>query len=213
MKRRILILLALCCAAGYSTIIDRIAVVVGNRVIKQSEIVREIRITSFLNGDQPDLSPASRKQAAGRPIDQYLIRQEVQTGEYPGASSNEAAQLLLKIRNERYGNDGQYRQALAHYGVTEEELRDQLTWHLTVLRFIDARFRPAVIVTSSDVEEYYRSHRAALERANPRGPGFEQLRPQIEETIIGDRINQQFEAWLEMRRQRTKLEYRMEELR
>jgi hypothetical protein len=87
-----------------------------------------------------------------------------------------------------------------------------LIWHLTVLRFIDTRFRPAVVVSSNDVDEYYRAHRAALEQANPHGSSLEQLRPQIEETLTGERINQQFEAWLDMRRKRTKVEFRMEDL-
>jgi hypothetical protein len=118
--------------------------------------------------------------------------------------------LLAQIRKERFPREEQYRAALSRYGITEEELRAQLVWHLTVLRFIDARFRPAVVVTQNDVDEYYRTHRAEID---PGGTGLEKLRPQIEEAITAERINQQFEAWLEMRRKRTRMEYRMEELR
>ena len=38
------------------------------------------------------------------------------------------------------------RQDLNQYGVTEDELHDALLWQLTVLRFIDERFRPGVMV-------------------------------------------------------------------
>ena len=43
-------------------IIDRVAVVVGKRVITESEIVREIRLTAFLNGAPLDFSAASKRR-------------------------------------------------------------------------------------------------------------------------------------------------------
>ena len=39
-------------------IIDRIAVSVGNRVIAESDLNREIRVAAFLDGVKPDFSPA-----------------------------------------------------------------------------------------------------------------------------------------------------------
>src|SRR2546421_3945481 len=38
---------------------------------------------------------------------------------------------------------------------------------LTVLRFIDVRFKPAVLVTDDEIEKYYRDHAAALRREYP----------------------------------------------
>ena len=42
--------------------IDRIAVSVGNSVITTSDIERQIRVSAFLSGTKPDLSPASQTQ-------------------------------------------------------------------------------------------------------------------------------------------------------
>ena len=58
MKRRIAAAaasLAFFAALAQAVIIDRVAVSVGNRVITESDIVREIRVTAFLNGAEPDL--------------------------------------------------------------------------------------------------------------------------------------------------------------
>src|SRR6476660_4088835 len=47
-------------------IIDRIAVVVGNRVITESEILREIRLTALLNDEPLDFSAVSKRKTADR---------------------------------------------------------------------------------------------------------------------------------------------------
>ena len=130
--------------AASPEVLDRLSVVVGRQAIKASDIDRDIRITSFLNGQPPDFSDAARKEAASRLIDQALIREQIRTGEFPVAAINEADQLVAATRKERYPKDTEYKDALARCGITETELRDRLLWQLTVLRFIDARFRPEV---------------------------------------------------------------------
>src|SRR5947207_101187 len=142
-------------------IIDRTAIVVGRQVVKASDVNRDIRVTSFLNGERPDFSPASQKQAANRLIDQALIREQIRNGEFHAAPVSEADRLLAQTRKERFANDAddtQYHRALAEYGITEAELRDRLRWQLTVLRFIDARFRPAVIVSDDEIGAYSKAH-------------------------------------------------------
>jgi len=77
-------------AMATAVIVDRIAVVVGNHIVKQSDIEREIRVTAFLNDENADLSLTSRKKAAGRLIDQLFIRREIELGDYPTANLQQA---------------------------------------------------------------------------------------------------------------------------
>jgi hypothetical protein len=46
-----------------AVIIDRIAIVAGNGIVKDSDIERDIRVTQFLNGQPLDLGLAARKAA------------------------------------------------------------------------------------------------------------------------------------------------------
>jgi hypothetical protein len=134
-------------------IVDRIAIVVNDRPIKDSDITRDIRLTDFLNGDPLDLSEAARRKSTQRLIDQQLIRREVQVGGYAKATPDEAGRFLASIVKQRFHDDqGQYQAALQKYGVTEKQLLDQLVWQLTVLHFIEQRFRPAVLDSGPDVE-------------------------------------------------------------
>jgi len=184
-----------------AAIIDRVAIVVSNYPILDSAIDREIRVTSFLNHTSPDFSPASRKRAASRLIDQELIRTEIQTGEYPVAPESEAAQLLAQIRKDRSESTGEYRQALARARITEEQLKDRLLWQMTVLRFIDARFRPGVTVSDEQIAEYYNAHLAQF-------PGtLEQASSKISDVLTGEQVNTGLDEWLNQKRQQTRIEY------
>ncbi len=205
--RHVVILLAVTCLGLTGTIIDQIAVVVGKRVVKDSDITRDIRVTSFLNRREPDFSLAARKKAASRLIDQELIRQQIQSGAYPVAPESEAAGLIAQIKKDRFPTEAQYRSALAHYGISDAELKDRLLWQMTVLRFIDARFRPQVLVTDDDIQNYYNSHRAALAASYPKANGLNDLRPQIIEQITGERVNGLFDEWLKQTREETRIEY------
>ena len=77
-----------------AVIIDRISIVVENRIVKESDIKRDIRVTSFLNNETPDLSLPSEKKAANRLIDQLFIRREIELGDYPTATLQQADQQL-----------------------------------------------------------------------------------------------------------------------
>ena len=191
-----------------AVIIDRIAIVVGTSVIKDSDIDREIRITDFVNGDRLDLSEAARKQAADRLIDQALIRKEIEVGEYAQATPADAEKMLAQIRKQRYRTEASFNSALKRYGVTEPQLLAQLRWQMTVLQFIDQRFRPGVLVSDEQINNYYNEHIAELTQANGgKRPTLDEARQQIENALTGEQVNQQFYAWLDQQRKQTNIEY------
>ena len=205
----ILVALALAGAAAGSVVIDRLAVVVGKHAIKLSDIDRDLRVTEFLNRQPLDLSTAARKKAADRLVDQELIAEEIANGGYQRPSDKDADALMAKLRTDKFGaSDARLRQALAAYGITEDVLRAGLLWQLEVLRFIDQRFRPGVMVTEQEVRQYYDQHRAELAKQYPRTQSFEGLEPNIQQTLEGEEINKAFDDWLTRARQRTRIEYK-----
>lgn len=190
-----------------AVIIDRISIVVDNRIVKESDIKRDIRVTSFLNNQTPDLSLPSEKKAANRLIDQLFIRREIEVGDYPTATLQEADQQLEKLRKERFRTEAAFEQALRRYDLTPLDLRLQFQWELTVLRFIDVRFKPAVLVTDDEIEKYYRNHAAALRREYPSKSSLDDLRAQIREILTNQKVNQQFFAWLDEQRKEAKIQF------
>ena len=189
-------------AAG--VVIDRIAVVVNRHPIKASDIDHDVRLTNFLNAARPNPTPEERKAAVERLIDQELIRSEVASGRYPRATDKDAQALLDQIKRDRFGNsDARLRTALSQYGVTYEELRAQLLWQLTALRFINERFRSGVLVSDDEIRKYYEQHRSAFH--DP----FEKVSETIRTSLEGEQVNQQFETWLAEARKSAEINYKV----
>src|SRR5450631_1980241 len=116
------VFLLIVAAVGRAEIIDRIAVVVGSRVITESEIVREIRLTAFLNQEPLDFSAASKRKVADRLVEQRLIQIENDASLYPPPPAEAVDQALGEVKARTKG----YQAELTRAGVSEEEVRAHL---------------------------------------------------------------------------------------
>jgi hypothetical protein len=194
-----------------AVVLDRMAVIVGKNVIKISDIERDLRVTEFLNRQPLSLSPQAKRQSVERLIDQEIIRQEIVTGGYRRPADADADTLDKQLLKDRFGGSpARLREELSRYGLSEEQLREQLLWQLTVLRFIDQRFRPAVYVSDEEVRAYYDKNLPAIRRQYPANSSFEALQAKIRGLVEGERINQNFTQWLEQARKRYRIEYKQE---
>src|SRR5260370_34922317 len=155
--RREAVLLCAFWLAGQAAgeVIDRVAVIVGREVIAESEILRQIRMTAFQNGEKPDFSPENKRAMAEKLIDQLLIRHEIETNRFALGEAGSVAAELARLKKSRFAPDADYRKALKDYGITEEELKKQLQWQLTLVPFVDARFRPGIQIPEAEIKEYY----------------------------------------------------------
>jgi hypothetical protein len=207
MRLRLFVLFLFTSLAAFSVIIDQIAIVVNREIIKESDIIREVRVTDFLNHDPLNLSPTAQRKAADRLIDQAFIRHEINLGDYPVATFQDADAELSRLEKERFRSEAALQQSLRGYGLTVPDLRYTFRWQLTVLRFIDVRFKPAALVTDEEVNQYYKSHLAALRRAHPSGYSLEDLRSLIHDTLVGEKVNQRFFAWLDEQRKDAKIQF------
>ena len=206
-------MLFLASSASYAVIIDRIAVIAGNSIIKDSDIERDIRVTDLLNGQAVVINNSTRKQAANRLLDQIFIRREVRIGDYRTATLQSADAQLAELKKQKFRTAAAYSQALQRAGVTDVELRMQFQWQLTVLNFIDARFKPAAYITDEEIESYYKANTAALGRQFPGKTTLTALQPEIRNILAGEKVNQLFFAWLDEQRKNTKLTYLEDNLR
>ena len=199
---------------GSAVILDRIAVVAGNDAIKMSDIERDIRLTDFINGAPLAFAQAAKHASAERLITQEIIRGAIINGGYSRPPESQAANLEAQIRRTRFADsDERMRDALKRYGITGDELRAHLLWQLTVLDYINQRFRVGVIVTDQDIREYYDRHQAQLRKEFPRDHTLEALTPKIKAAIEAERVNQNFDEWLDQSRKSFRVEYKDEAIR
>jgi molybdopterin-biosynthesis enzyme MoeA-like protein len=204
-----LLLLFLASIACRAEIIDRIAVVVGNSVITESEILREIRLTAFLNGEPVDFSPIVKRKTAERLVEQRLISNEIAASLY-GLPSEAAAQEMLKQIKDRFPNEMVYQEELMRVGITEGELKAHLARQLATLSFLDFRFRPGIQIGEDEIGKYFNDRLTPeLKKAKPGGEfSLNDFRSQVREALIGERIDLASDAWLKQARQRTRIEFR-----
>lgn len=195
-------------------ILDRIAVIVGKHVIKTSDIDLDQRLTAFLNREKVRGDSTDKRRAAERLIDQEIIRQEIISGGFRRPAESQAAALEAQLTHDRFGGSVvRLREALASYGLSENALRKELLWQLTVLSFIDQRFQGVSGISDDDVRSYYNRHLAELRRENPQDNSYQTLEPQIRKTIENERVDQSFDQWLRQARGGYRIEYKQEALK
>jgi len=192
--------------------IDRIAVAVGNRVITTSDIERQIRVAAFLSGTKPDLSTESRRKTADAMVYQKLIRGELEATRYPEPARDELDAAYAEFKAKYFKSEDEYRRALAEYGITEADAREQLQWQRTWAGFVGVRFRAAVQVNDRDVQDYFDKTVAPAARAAKPDASvtLDEFREQIRAKLTGDREDQQMNLWLAEARRRTPIVYHEE---
>ena len=201
-------------ALSRAEVIDRIAVTVGRQAITESDVIRELRLSAFVNQTEPQFNAQSKRRAAERLVERTLIRNEMEAGQYelPQASEVDAAFESLR---KRFPTAAAFHAALAKYNITEDDGRHYLLEQVAVVLFVDARFGAAVQVAESDFREYYlRQFLPAWENEKKgAAPSFDDVREDIAQIVRKQRADGLLDNWLKETKDRVRIEFREEALR
>lgn len=208
----------LCYLAGIQVslaaeLIDRVAVSVGSTVITESELLEHLRIRALLEGIPLRLDSETKRDAADRLIQQALIRREIENTRYVTPEAFLAQPLLASFKLSRFhDNAGEYQAALKMAQVTESEVQASFLWQLTVLRFIEFRFRPGIQIAAEEIRDYY--ERKFLpdwrSRSKELPPSAEDAASAVEEILLQERIDNQLDRWISLTRTQVSIRYREE---
>jgi hypothetical protein len=82
------------------------------------------------------------------------------------------------------------------------------------LQFVDVRFRPAVQITSEEIQNYFDTVLAPRVRAAEPGKAvlIDDYRDQIEDTLAGQREDREMDNWMREARRQTPIVYHDEAL-
>jgi hypothetical protein len=192
-------------------VVDRIAATVGNSVVMRSEAIVQTRVAAFLNEKPASLTPASLREAVDRLVEQALIRREIESGDYAAADPDAGQLLADQIREQRFaGQNAAFEAALRAYGITVVELRQQLQWQASVVRFVEQRFRAGAQVPSEDIASYYNEKFLPQWRRSSEGvpPPLENVEDEIEERLSQEQTARLLDRWLSLTRTQTEIRYR-----
>jgi hypothetical protein len=189
-------------ASAPAEIIDRIAISVGSEVITESELLEELRVTAFLNGEAAQVTPTLLRETGERMVDQLMIRNENATSRFGSTTEQEVDSMIASLVRTRFKDDqAAFRNELSRYQLTEDILREHVRWQLTAMHYISVRFTTGVQVRTEAVEEYF--NREVRPKLPPDSKATaEDYRERIEEILVQQRANEEAEAWVKEARSR-----------
>lgn len=207
------LLIVFCFAQAISgEIVDRLAVAVGREAVTELQLDEEIRVAAFLNRQAIVRDLNTRRAAAGRLVQQLLVRREMETSRYPLPGEEDVNRYFDQIRG-GFSSATEFDQALATYGLTRNTLRDHLARQLTTLRFIEFRFQPEIDISEAEMRKSYERELATWKASHSGAPpSLEASRDSIRKALTEERIDRALDAWLQESRRRVHIAYLDESL-
>jgi hypothetical protein len=190
-------------------VIDRIAVTVNNAPILQSDLEVAVRCEALLNGRALETIASADEQATlQRLIDQELLRQQM-GNELAPPKPEEVAERLREVRGQIPGatNNNGWRGLLVRYQVSEAELAERIIAQMQIARFLEQRLRPSIRLEQGSVQAYYNDVLLPqLRKSGVRNdPPLREVRPQIQEILVQQRMDQDLASWLRTLRQQSRV--------
>src|SRR5215472_10173217 len=96
---------------------------------------------------------------------------------------------------------------LVSYGVSKEDVENQIAAQLRILRFIDLRFRTLAHVDRAAISNYYTEKLLPeLRKQGAPEPPLEQVSGKIEKILTEQRIDELLTSWLQTLRTQTHIQ-------
>jgi hypothetical protein len=187
-------------------IIDRIVARVENDIILLSEVRALGRYQELVDGKSE-----SDVQILDRLIDQWIVRSEADTAQFPHPSDEDIARGVERVEKS-FTSPEEYAARKKQVGLTDAEVRNLVAAQLYLSNYLDSRFRPSAQVGAKDIEDFYQ--KAVVPRAQARGqapPSLDAARDYIQEALVQRSIGEQADRWLNESRARVKVDKFLDE--
>jgi parvulin-like peptidyl-prolyl isomerase len=181
-------------------VIDRIVARIESDIILLSEVQALSRYQQLVDGKSE-----SDAQILDRLIDQWIVRSEAETAQFPRPSDEDIAAGIDRVEKS-FTSPGEYETRRKQAGLIDADVRNMVAAQLYLSNYLDSRFRPSAQIDPKDVEDFY--ERAVVPRAQARGqapPSLDAARDYIHEALVQRSINEQAERWLNESRARVKV--------
>ena len=191
-------------------VVDRMVAVVNRQVILQSELEQTAHVEFLLQGKPLDeLTPAEMQAVLDRMIDQALLQQQIVNTAMMDPAPEEISSHLREARAQIPGaaTDDQWRGLLKTYGVTQQDVENQIAAQLRILEFVDLRFRTLARVDRAAISSYYTEKLLPeLRKQGAPEPPLEQVSGKIEKILTEQRIDELLSSWLQTLRSQARIQ-------
>ncbi|HWE87316.1 MAG TPA: hypothetical protein VG267_20385 [Terracidiphilus sp.] len=186
-------------------VLDGVVAVVNNHAILSSDIDRDMRLSvlepSEAAGEKPD-----RRSALDRLVSRQLIEEQMTPEEKKQAQTTEQAlkDRLTALRRDlpacarlHCSTESGWAAFLEANSLNEEQVEAYLRARLSLLSFIENRFREGTRISQDEIENYYRDTLVPQYAAGQKPPPLDSIQERISEILLQQQVNQLFSAWLD----------------
>src|SRR5438270_618259 len=187
-------LLAACCSPLASATIDRIAALVDRQVLTVSEISQMEQIRFFSRAARQS-DDDYRREILDDLVAQALRYRDVERFGATDVSKDAIEARLVQIQK-RFTSIDDFNAALQQAELTLDELRALIKRELQVENYIQERFAPMIVVTTDEIESYYKG--AWTQQRRQRGlavPPLADVQEDIRTTLKSSRLQQEVDKW------------------
>lgn len=184
-------------AFAETELVDRIVAIIDREVIMLSEAEKAILLVE-LSGDEA----AGLRDVVERLIEVRLIEREVARFTDAPVPDELVEEGLARVRSS-FPSAEALDAMLSSRGMTDAELRSDVSRQLTVNRYLERRFRALTYVTEDDIESYF-SAEVLPELSDERGPTLEET-DQIRRILEEQRFNERVDQWIDGLKKRSRI--------
>ena len=197
----VLTLCGLAATRASAEVVDRIVAIVNGRIILQSDWDEGLSYEALLtNRSLADFTDDDRRAVLDRLIDQELLRQQMNSAEFPHATDAEVSARVAEARKlyPQAGSTDSWQRILGQFHLTEADLDLHLRQQIDLMRLVDARLRPAVQIDSKSIEAYYRDQFAPqLKQSGSSDVPLADVSAKIRELLTEKKVNELLVSWLQ----------------
>ncbi len=140
-------------------------------------------------------------------IDQRLILQEAEKIPTIVPTQREVSDARDELAR-NFTSVTEFQQRLQRVGLTSEKLNEIVEQRLKMEKYLDFRFRNFVVISQKEIADYYRDVYTPRVQARLPGrivPPLEQVRDEIEKTLMEAKIESDTDAFLDQARERAEI--------
>ena len=212
MIKTILAALVLCVFASLCSaqqVVDKMIATVNAGVrtdlITYSDLIWQLSLQPHTVLDNPSSDDLNR--ALRLLIDQRLILQEAEKIPTIVPTQQEVSDARDELAR-NFASPLEFQQRLQRVGLTSDKLNEIVEQRLKMEKYLDFRFRNFVVISPKEIADYYRD--VYTPRVQARFPGrivptLEQVRGEIEKTLMEAKIESDTDAFLDTARERAEI--------
>jgi hypothetical protein len=210
--RKILILLICLASPGLCAaqqVVDKMVATVNAGVrtdlITYSDLMWQLALQPNTVLDNP--TSADLNRALRLLLDQRLILQEAEKLPTIVPTQKEVSDARDELARQ-FASPIDFQQRLQRVGMTSEKLDEIIEQRLKMEKYLDFRFRNFVVISQKEMADYYRDVYVPRLRARSPGrivPPLEQVRDEIEKTLMETKTESEMDAFIDTARERAEI--------